>query len=117
MPSSMLEVNHGVPVAGMMSSWIAWPDCRRLAAAGIDRRVHPFVEMDEVAGIEPDTEERGAEVALDQRIHLAAGDADADGLVPLGGAGEIWARPASQHSRESPAGKPDRPRRQSRREP
>ena len=28
-------------------------------------------------------------MALDQRVDLAAGDADADRLVPFGGAGEI----------------------------
>src|SRR5437868_3005228 len=60
-----------------------------LAAPGIDRRVHPFVEMDEMAGIEPDVEKAVAETALDQRIDLAASDADADGLVPFGGALEV----------------------------
>ena len=89
MPSSMLLREVGVPVAGMMSNWIAWPDCSRSVAAGIDRRVHPLVEMDEVARIEDDAEERIAEVALDERVDLAAGDADADRLVPFGGAGEV----------------------------
>ena len=64
MPSSMLLVNQRVPVAGMMSQLDRLAGLQRLGAARIDRRVQPFVEMDEVARIEPDAEERVAEMAL-----------------------------------------------------
>ena len=85
----MFEVNHGVPVAGMMSSWMAWPDCSGSLLLGIDRRVQPLVEMEKVTRIEADVEERIAEVPLDERIDGAAGNADADRLVPIRRAGEI----------------------------
>ena len=68
--------------------------------------------MDEVAGIEAETEERIAEMVLDQRVDLAAGDADADGFIPIGGAGEIRRRQAIDvvvDSVRQPAGVLDQP--------
>ena len=104
MPSSMFVVKYGVPVAGMMSTWNAIPDRSSIVEPGADRRVHPLVEVDLVARVEEDAEERVAEVAVDDRLEGAAGLADVQRLVPLGDRREVRRRPAARRSRRSPSG-------------
>ncbi len=48
-----------------------------------DRRVDPLVEVDLVAGVEEDAEERVAQPAVDDLLQRAAGLADAQRPVPL----------------------------------
>src|SRR5690606_19600711 len=62
---------------------------QRFAGTGIDRRVHPFVEVDQMAGVENEVEEGGAQVLARNGIKGAAADADADRFVPFRGAGKI----------------------------
>ena len=52
--------------------------------------MQPFVEMDEVAGIEADAEEGIADVAHGGVKHFAARHADAQRLVPGDGGREVW---------------------------
>ena len=63
-PSSMFVVKYSVPVAGMMSTCNAMPERSSIARSRRHRRVHPLVEMDLVAGVEEDAEERVAQVAV-----------------------------------------------------
>ena len=85
----MLVVKYSVPVAGMTSAWRAMPDRSSIVEPGGDRRVDPFVEVDLMAGVEEDAEERVAEVPIDDARQLAAGDADVERLVPLGDGVEV----------------------------
>ena len=48
------------------------------------RRVHPLVEVDLVARVEEDAEERVAEVSVDDLVERASGLADVQRAVPLG---------------------------------
>ena len=52
----------------MMSTWKAIPERSSIVEPGADRRVDPFVEMDLVARVEEDAEERVAEVTVDDRL-------------------------------------------------
>ena len=45
--------------------------------------MHPFVKMDQVAGVEADAEEGIAEMALHDLVQPAGGQADGERLVPL----------------------------------
>src|SRR5208282_3384582 len=57
--------------------------------AGVHRGARPLVEVNEVAGVDVHAEERVTEPLGNQVVELAAGDADADRFVPLGGAREV----------------------------
>ena len=52
--------------------------------AGEHRRAHPLVEVQLVAGVEEDPEERVAEVAVDDLLQRPADLADVQRAVPLG---------------------------------
>ena len=56
---------------------------------GPDRRVDPLVEVELVAGVEEDAEERVAEAAVDDRLERPAGLADVERAVPLGHGREV----------------------------
>ena len=72
----MFVVKYGVPVAGMMSHCSAMPERSSIVEPGEHRRVDPLVEVQLVAGVEEDPEERVAEMAVDDRLQLAADLAD-----------------------------------------
>ena len=87
-----------------MSTWKRHPRAQLDRRAGGDRRVDPLVEVDLVAGVEEDPEERVAEVAVDDRVERAAGLADPQRAVPLRDGREVRARRAARRSRGSPSG-------------
>ena len=72
--------------------------------AGRDRRVDPLVEVDLVARVEEDPEERVAEMAVDDLVERAAGLADVKRLVPLDDAPRSTARRAGRRSRRMSPG-------------
>ena len=51
--------------------------------------MHPLVDMDEMAGIERDAEERVADAVVHGLHNAPPGHADADRLVPVDGGREI----------------------------
>ena len=65
------------------------PGCEGDRRAAEDRRVDPLVEMDLVARVQEDPEERIAEPPVDDRLEVAARDADPEGPVPLDDGGEV----------------------------
>ena len=73
----------------MMSTWNAIPERSSIVEPGPDRRVDPLVEMNLVARVEEDPEERVAQAAVDDRLERAAGLADVERLVPLGDGLEV----------------------------
>ena len=67
----------------MMSTWKAIPERSSTVEPGADRRVDPLVEVDLVARVQEDAEERVAQAAVDDRLERAARLADVQRLVPL----------------------------------
>ena len=65
------------------------PERSSIGRAGEDRRVDPLVELDLVAGVEEDAEERVAQPTLDDRGQLTADGAHPERCVPLGDGLEV----------------------------
>ena len=82
--------------------------------AGRERRVDPFVEADQVPGVEEDPEERIAEPPHDRVVQRAAGLPDAQALVPRGDRLEVRRRRGARRSPRSGPGARSRPRPRSR---
>ena len=94
---AVLDVRREVGGAGRRDDVAPGTPCRTASSIvepGEDRRVDPLVEVDLVAGVEEDAEERVAEVAVDDRLQRAAGLADVQRPVPLGDRREVRRRRA-----------------------
>src|SRR6266404_2782848 len=65
------------------------PGSKNHCAARVNRRVHPFVQVNQVARVAKHAKKRIAQVTLDQFVHRPSLDTDPNRFIPFGHASKI----------------------------